>query len=281
MPVIDQDPVTVHPNDIANMPADVTLTNVPDFEQPTAAATKIVLGKSDDSDLPANQITVASADYGDYNNKGKDKRVVVYSPKDMDQGILNHEVFHLIQEDQTRRSYEADVPHNDYVRANDASVYDYGGLEGLEGMLRNGKTLTDLNNEQQAAVLQDYTNAMSKFGLAQDPDSVKARNSKNPVDRQVQAALDAANAKRNPPEKADRLNRAYGPFIRQMAEMARAGDTINTTPATPGPPPAALTGAIKPLPEIGGKTIQLHTRDVSNAPIKKRVYQQGATSLAQ
>lgn len=265
-------PPELHPNDLANMPPGISMQNVPAFEQPTAQTTKLSSGTSDDSDLPSGQITVAHAAYGDYDNKGKNKTVFVDSPRDMTQPILNHEILHLIQEDQSRRSYEARVDPDKYARATDVSVYDYGGVEGLENRLRQGKSLSDLSNEQQAKVLQDYTEEMGKFGLAKDPDSVKFRNSKNQAEREVQLAMDIGNAKRHTPEVADRLNKAYGPFIRQMAEMARKPNenTINTTPAPPGPPPAALTGAVKPLPEIGGRTIELHANDLANHPGRKK-----------
>jgi hypothetical protein len=49
---------------------------------------------------------------------------------------------------------------------------------------------------------------------------------------------------------------AYARPIQQLANMANTSkDTINVTPQAPGASPAALTGMIRPLPQIGGPTL--------------------------
>jgi hypothetical protein len=101
--------------------------------------------------------------------------------------------------------------------------YSYGGLQGLKGL----PSISSLNAEQQANIPQDYQSQMNAWAKQQvTPQMLK---------------------------QADQLNAAYARPISQLAHMAQ--DTIDTTPAAPGPPPAALTGTITPLPQIGGKSI--------------------------
>lgn len=102
--------------------------------------------------------------------------------------------------------------------------YDYGGMAGLKKI---GGNISKLNPEQQANIPQDYTAQMAHWA-------------KGPITPQVLG-------------QADQMNAAYARPIGQLANMA--DDTINTAPQAPGPPPAALTGMIKPLPQIGGQTL--------------------------
>lgn len=103
--------------------------------------------------------------------------------------------------------------------------YNYGGLQGLKAL----PSISKLNTEQQANIPQDYQSQMNAWTNHQ-------------VTPQVL-------------KQADELNSAFARPVRQLAAMAQPGNTIDTTPAAPGPPPAALTGMIKPLPEIGGKSL--------------------------
>lgn len=103
------------------------------------------------------------------------------------------------------------------------SSYDYGGIKGLQGL----GSIASLNPEQQANIPQDYMSQMNAWTKGQITPKVL--------------------------QQADQLNQAYARPVRQLAGMA--ADQIDTTPAAPGPPPAALTGIIKPLPEIGGKSL--------------------------
>lgn len=106
----------------------------------------------------------------------------------------------------------------------DAS-YDYGGIRGLQHL----SSISKLNPEQQANIPQDYQTQMNAWTNGHITPKVL--------------------------QQADALNAAYARPIHQLANMAGSGNTIDTTPAAPGPPPAALTGMIKPLPEIGGPTL--------------------------
>ena len=103
------------------------------------------------------------------------------------------------------------------------SNYNYGGMAGLKAT----PSISTLNPEQQANIPQDYMSQMNAW-------------SKGKVTPQIL-------------RQADQLNSAYARPMSQLANMA--SDSINTTPAAPGPPPAALTGMIKPLPEIGGNSL--------------------------
>jgi hypothetical protein len=102
-------------------------------------------------------------------------------------------------------------------------AYNYGGIKGLQGL----SSIDKLNAEQQANLPQDYMSQMNAWA-------------KGKITPQVL-------------KQADELNSAFARPIQQEANMALPG--MNVTPAPPGPPPAALTGMIKPLPEMGGKTL--------------------------
>jgi hypothetical protein len=101
--------------------------------------------------------------------------------------------------------------------------YDYGGLAGLQKL----GSVSSLNPEQQANIPQDYQSQMQHWAKGQITPQILSQ--------------------------ADQMNTAFARPIHQLANMAQ--DTIDTTPAAPGPPPATLTGMIKPLPEIGGPTL--------------------------
>jgi hypothetical protein len=103
------------------------------------------------------------------------------------------------------------------------SSYNYGGVKGLQGL----SSVSKLNPEQQANIPQDYMSQMNAWA-------------KQAITPKVL-------------QQADQLNGAYARPMSQLAGMA--SDQINVTPQAPGPPPAALTGIIKPLPEIGGKSL--------------------------
>lgn len=238
----------LHPDDLANLPAGVSLGNVPDFEKPTAANTTIQKGNLDPDETIAHEGTPiplnATQEGSSYNPSNLKNTVYVDDPKSMDQGTLNHEVLHAIQEAQNVRSWQAGLEGrgNTFIRPSSKDSYanyDYGGVAGLLHRLGKGQSLSSLGDEQQAEMLKDYTNKMQEIAGRKDSSAAS---------------------------EFDQYKQAYGPFIRQMAEMARPGNTLNTTPQPPGPPPASLTGSAKPLPEIGGRTIELHTEDLANHP---------------
>jgi len=146
-------------------------------------------------------------------------KIFVDNPALMTQPILDHEVEHSIQ-----RSAGEFRPTNDVAGA---AEYDYGGIQGLEALRARHGTIANLNPEKQANITQDYQTQMNAW-------------SKGPITPKVLA-------------QSDRMNAAYGPFLRQQAAQAAPGMPV--TPSPPGAPPATLTGMIKPLPEMGGKTL--------------------------
>lgn len=147
---------------------------------------------------------------------GLTDRVYVDDPKLMTEPIMAHELMHQIQ----RQS--GAMPR---FGTGGSPEYDYGSVAGL----KNLRSISQLGLEQQADLPRNYQEQMQEW-------------SKGRVTPQIL-------------QNADQMNDAFARPIRQEASMARPGNTIDTTPAAPGPPPAALTGMIKPLPEIGGQTL--------------------------
>jgi hypothetical protein len=269
----------LHPDDISNLPGlsavpkGVSLANVPDFEKPYTGNTTVQY------ETPQDSTTIAHATDNHYWNMSEGyvpatKRTVnVNMPTDFDQGALNHEVFHEVQfannlrnnqrfdeteQNDSNKKYNEHPLSTGYV--NSWSDYDYGGLEGLENLQKKGKSLAYLNREQQAQVLRDYTDKMEEL---RKPNIISGY--KPALNQQMQKSIDDQRT-----AEYDRYQKAYAPFIHQMAEMASSHtDSIDTNPAPPGPPPAKLTGALKPLPEIGGKTVELHSEDISNPPTQR------------
>lgn len=147
---------------------------------------------------------------------GFGNKVYVDDPKLMTEPIMAHEVMHKIQQQSGAMSKFGGSGNPDY---------DYGSVAGLQKLGGIGK----LGLEQQADIPRNYQEQMQEW-------------SKQHLTPQIL-------------QQADQMNSAFARPIQQEAAMARPGNTIDTTPAAPGPPPAALTGMIKPLPEIGGPTL--------------------------
>lgn len=142
---------------------------------------------------------------------------------------LNHEVTHGFQFSRNPavvRSLEA-VP---IARTPNAPMqsYDYGGIAGLLAARMKGKTIADFNMEQQAQMVKDWQSAT----------------------KQAIASGDTA--------RLDLVNRAYAPFIRQLANLPGKNESMTTmterdlTPPAPGLPPSAETGIMEPNPLLGG-----------------------------
>lgn len=142
-------------------------------------------------------------------------KIFVDDPANMNAPVMAHELTHLAQ--QKAGSFQPGLEN-----------YNFGGTAGLN---RIGGNISKLNAEQQAEIPADY---MSLMGSA-----AKMKNITPDVLQQADAA-----------------NSAFARPIQQLANMANPSTTtINTTPEPPGPPPAALTGMIKPLSQVGGKTL--------------------------
>ena len=205
-------------------PPGYSLEDVPDFLKPTAANAKVEV-------QPPNGIDVARV------SPAAPNTVVVNQPSQFTQGDLDHEMTH---------SY--DLSRNPAVIAQEAKVqaqqkaagmytpipgrlpkaYDYGGANGLIAAQQNGKTIANFGPEQRAQMVKDYA-------------------------EETQAAMRSGNT-----AALDKLNQAYGPFLRQEASMPGKNDSMMTmtqrdlTPPAPSLPPSSETGIMEPLPEIGG-----------------------------
>jgi len=160
-----------------------------------------------------------------FNSKQDTNTVFVDDTNKFTPGVLAHELTHQAQRQAggivAQPKFHGALSNQEY-----GSNFEYGGLEGLKAL----PSISKLNAEQQANIPQDYMAEMQDW-----------------TTRQVTPAMLRG---------ADALNDAYARPMRQLANMANPSTTsIDTTPAAPGPPPAALTGMIKPLPEIGGKTL--------------------------
>jgi hypothetical protein len=147
--------------------------------------------------------------------------IYVDNPKLFTSAVAAHELMHRVQ----------DKAGSVKATGNSPAEYDYGGIKGLESLNQLHKTISSLTQEQQANIPQDYMTQMAGW---------RKKAAAGTLTKQ-----DLANA--------DRMNAAFARPIQQEAAMA--ADKINTTPAPPGAPPATLTGAITPLPEMGGPTI--------------------------
>jgi hypothetical protein len=221
-------------NDVHNHP-EYSLSDVPDFEKPVASTLTLAPGNEPDA--------FAHVSNSDPNH------VFVDDPSRTDQPVIDHEVYHQLQNR---------AAADNYVSADkDGNVYNYGSIDGLDKMMKAGKTTGDLNDEQQAQVLQDYTAKMQYFRNSVTPQSEidKMKAAKNPLagyyDQRNKSIL----------KQADKMNQVYGPAIHQLSLMAnQSKDTIDTSVKAPGPPPAELTGAIKPVSEVGGKSVNIETR---------------------
>jgi hypothetical protein len=163
-------------------------------------------------------------------------------------GDQAHELQHVVQNNATPLSQKVSNilnPSTAKVAGTSSSTtgaasQDYGGTNGLAAHLASGKTVSDLNSEQQAEIPKNYMNEFVKLEKAGDSKGI------------------------------DKLNKTYEPAIRQLRNMANTSkDTINTTPDAPGAPGAAYTGVAVPVKGMlsnSTKSVALKASDVHNPP---------------
>lgn len=140
--------------------------------------------------------------------------IQVRAPELFGQPEATHEISHSFQ---MSRSIPAIIDQAaDRWAGRTSGGYDYGGIDGLETALNNHKTMADFGPEQQADIIKDFQ-------------------------QQTQDAIKSGNA-----ADLDRVNRVYGPFAHQFANMPARGDNsaMNVTPAAPGLPPAEQSGIL-------------------------------------
>lgn len=190
---------------------------IPEFEKPIAAKQTLVPGNQKGSIAHV----AAPSSTEDTNKIFVDNQARFGAPEEA------HELVHQIQRQAGgQQKYPDSRPLLDQSNPQWKSIYDktygYGGTEGLA----KTPSISTLNAEQQANIPMNYMNAM---------DAMRSK----PVTAQTL-------------QSADTLNSAYARPVQQLVNMARPGNTIDTEPQPPGPPPSVLTGMIKPLEAIGG-----------------------------
>lgn len=154
----------------------------------------------------------------------------VHQREQFGQPQLNHEETHVFQFSRNPAVVAAmrEVPIARDPK-NPMASYTYGGTDGLLAAQQQHKTIADFNMEQQAEMVRNYSTEI----------------------KQAIARGDAA--------EVDKLNRAYKPYLNQLANLPGKNDSMTTmtqkdlTPAAPGLPPATESGILAPLKVIGGK----------------------------
>ena len=106
---------------------------------------------------------------------------------------------------------------------------DFGGVAGLAALRQKAKTIADMNVEQRAE--------MTGESYAAQKQAVNLAKQGKITPQQVQAF--------------DQWKQTSHPFIQQLKNMGDAG--IDTHPAAPGLPPAAVSGIVAPDPLLGGE----------------------------
>jgi hypothetical protein len=197
--------VSANPNDSTPLvsPTQINMGSVPEYERPIAQGVQLQQGS----------VPKAIA----YSTANDIAHININHPDMYTAGVQAHELQHMVQKQAGMGA--TGVSNQNSISAKEASMYDYGGTEGLAAHLKSGKTVGDLTAEQQASIPQNYMDEYRK--------AVKAGDAKS----------------------LDRLNQVYQPAIQQLRNMANPSTTqINTTPAAPGPPPASMTGLASALP---------------------------------
>jgi hypothetical protein len=202
--------------------------DVPEFERD--AASKVQLTKGD---LPN---TVAHVDPNNPN-----PNLAIDAPDRYTSSAQAHEMTHNIQ-NAAGESNPVNTQRAVTSQADMDKIYGYGGTDGLAKHFASGKTVADLNDEQQASIPQNYMKEYVKAEKAGDGKAI------------------------------DKLNQTYEPAIRQLRNMANTSkDSINTTPDAPAGAPASLLGIASPVKGMlsnSTKSVALKASDVHNPPPK-------------
>jgi hypothetical protein len=146
-------------------------------------------------------------------------RVKVYAPDLYGPPILNHELTHTFQDTRNKSLPSISAP----ITGTGRSVYDYGGVKGLEVARLQGKTIADFNAEQQADMVKDYKWFHDQY-----------------LNKAAQGKITPEDEK-----KMYELQQAYHPFIKQLAAMPGANVNLDRSPLL------ELLGIQKPV-SIGG-----------------------------
>jgi hypothetical protein len=173
--------------------------------------------------------------------------------------ILNHELTHTFQFTRNKDIGKVSSP----IQGNGLSIYNYGGVQGLQDARTHGKTISDFNSEQQAEMVKDYKFYHDQY-----------------LKKAAEGKITAEDEK-----KMYELQQAYHPFIQQLAAMPGVNEkidrnallelvglqkpvAINTKPEPPGLP-AYNTPGLGMLPAdplMGGKSQPTPTPKVPMDP---------------
>lgn len=198
---------------------------VPEFERPIANTQTLVNSSASSGAYNADAGSVAHV--APFASKTDTNKVYIDDPNNFTPPDLAHELVHQIQRQagsQVKQVNTAPILAQKNAVKQKAlydATYGYGGAQGA----KNLKSISTLNTEQQGNLVSDYMKqytAGMQEGVS-DPDAM------------------------------DKLNAAYQRPLQQLANMARSGNTIDTIPAAPGPPPSGIAGSglVKPLAQIG------------------------------
>lgn len=173
------------------------------------------------------EVAPANSDYAAEVQPWAPRTVKYFGEDQITQPTTTHEVTHEFQ-DSRNLSVVGDEMYNILAGRTNKS-YDYGGIDGLLKAQQEHKSIEDFGPEQQADIVMDYQQ------LTQD----------------AIAKGDAA--------KLDRVNAAYGRYVKQLASLPGRGESMTTmtqkdlTPPAPGLPPATESGILEPSPLLGGQ----------------------------
>ena len=199
----------------------IDTSDVPEYEQ--QAAQKVQL-------QPDTTVPKAIA----YSTPTDTTHIEVDHPEMYTSGVQAHELQHMVQKNAGSRATGVSRQ-----TSGEQGMYDYGGTEGLAKHLASGKTVSDLNPEQQASIPENYMKEYNK--------AVKSGDSK----------------------AIDRLNEVYQPAIKQLRNMANPSKTtIDTTPDAPAGAPAELLGSAKPVKGMASNSTKSATLPTQAAPAK-------------
>ena len=130
-------------------------------------------------------------------------KVEVYKPEFYGTGVRAHELTHTYQ---FTRNPDLNVSKN--PPSGEPINYDYGWVPGLEKAQKEGKTVSDFNQEQQADMVEDYKRIHDMY-------------------------LDKAKKGMVTPEDERamyRAQKAYHPFVKQLASMPAKDVPVSSNP---------------------------------------------------
>jgi hypothetical protein len=209
-------------------PPGYDLVNLPSFIRPANVNTKIV---------PAAPKVSAGGQIVADVNAANPQTIQVREPQLFAQPVQTHESTHIYQFSRNPQ-FIGNAPN---AGTNANTMYGYGGVEGLEQALKQGKTIADFDLEKQAQMVSDYQK------------------------------LSAEAIKKGDRAGLSRITLAYHPFVSQLskipdktADMTRMTKQ-DLTPAAPGLPPATVPGVpMMADPLLGGDPITYTVSQLKN-----------------